>query len=135
MQEKTQVLHDLYQNYGNDLQLAPGNDLQTVTTLERSKQRVLRRLMTNPGDYIWHPTYGAGLPSFIGQTMASGIEKQIESLIVSQIFLEASVAQNPFPVILIQALQSGFFVQINYTESSTNLPVVLNFDVFSTAGS
>ncbi len=131
MQETPQLLYDIYQNFGEDLTLSSQDDLQTVYYAERSKQRVLRRLMTNPGDYIWHPEYGAGLPAFVGESLSSDRFDQIKSLITSQIYLEPSVARAPAPQILLQTIQGGLFVQINYTESATNQPIVLTLDVSS----
>lgn len=128
-QQTPQLLYDLDQNWGGDLSFSAVNDLQPVSQTERSKQRVLRRLMTNPGDYIWHTDYGAGLPKFVGENLSSDRFDEIRSLIRSQIFLEASVAQNPEPQILLQTIQGGLFVQINYIESSTLQPIVLTFQV------
>lgn len=128
-QEIPQLLYDIDQNYGNDLLYSSNDDLQTVSGLERSEQRVLRRLFTNPGDYIWHTDYGAGLPAFVGQSRSDTTVDEIKSLITSQIFLEPSVAKDPQPQILTQTIQGGLFVQINYTESATKLPIVLTFDL------
>jgi hypothetical protein len=46
---------------------------------------VLRRLLTNPGSYIWHLEYRAGLPQYLGQP---AVLSAINSLIISQMFLE-----------------------------------------------
>ena len=54
------------------------------------QQRVLRRLLTSPGDYIWQLDYGAGLARFIGQPVNP---LQIKAVIRSQIFKEAAVAR------------------------------------------
>lgn len=129
MQPFPQTINDLDQNFGSDLTLSAISDLQSVSGLVRSQQRVLRRLLTNPGDYIWHPDYGAGLPSFVGQYLSSSRFDEIKSLILSQIYLEDSVAKTPEPEILLQTIQSGLFVQINYTENASRQPVVLTFEV------
>ena len=124
-----QLLYDISQNFGEDLRLSSQNDLLPVSDLERSKQSVLRRLLTNPGDYIWHTDYGAGLPAFVGQALSGDRFDEIRSLITSQIFLEPSVSQIPEPQILLQTIQGGLFVQINYTESATKQPIVLTLDL------
>lgn len=128
-QQTPQILYDLDQNWGGDLSFSAVNDLQPVSASERSKQRVLRRLMTNPADYLWHTDYGTGLPQYVGQNLSNDRFDEIRSRIRSQIFLEASVSQNPEPEILLQTIQGGLFVQINYTESSTLQPIVLTFQV------
>jgi phage baseplate assembly protein W len=91
---------------------------------------VLRRLMTNPGDYIWQLGYGAGLGQFIGQpTNAS----QIQAVIRSQIFKEAAVARTPEPVISVQSDPTSgagtVYVQIRYVDAATGQTQVLSFSV------
>ena len=58
---------DISHQFSADLSLSPTGDLATITAPQLTQQRVLRRLLTNPGDYIWHPSYGAGLAAFVGQ--------------------------------------------------------------------
>lgn len=125
-----QIIYDIDHNFGQDITGLDGNnDLNTVSDLQRSQQRVLRRLMTNPGDYIWEPNYGAGLPSFVGLGLSQDRFDQIKSIITSQIFLEDSVAKDPAPQIFLQIIPSGLFVQINYTDNPTKQPIVLKFNV------
>jgi phage baseplate assembly protein W len=124
-----QQTYDLDNNFGQDLILAAGNDLANVSDVTKSQQRVLRRLLTSPGDYIWHPTYGAGLPAYVGKALTNDVYAAIQSTIISQIFLEASVAKTPTPVIKLQTIQHGLLVQINYTVNPSGQPVVLAFTV------
>jgi hypothetical protein len=63
-----------------DLALADGDDL--------SRQQIIRRLMTAINGYVFHLDYGAGLPQKIGSPAR---QREIESVIRSQIALEASV--------------------------------------------
>ena len=53
---------DFDQLWGDDLTLTATGQVALVDGTPKGEQRVLRRLLTNPGDYIWHPEYGAGLP-------------------------------------------------------------------------
>ena len=53
-----------------------------------TQQRVLRRLLTNPGDYIWQLGYGAGLGQFVGRP---GVPAAIAGVAGAQILLEAAV--------------------------------------------
>lgn len=124
-----QTLYDIYNNYGEDLVLSATNDLQVSSDMLRGEQRVLRRLLTNPVDYIWNPDYGAGLPSFVGQTLSLDTFDQVKSLITSQIFLEEAVSQNPPPQIFLQTIQAGLFCQIEYTDNPSKQAIVLTFDV------
>ena len=125
----SQVVYDAYQYYGNDIQYSATNDIQLASDIDRSQQRVLRRLFTNPGDYIWHPEYGAGLPLYIGQPLSPVNIDQLQTIITSQMYLEDSVAQTPAPVINIQTTQFGLFIQITYMVNPSQQSVVLSFPV------
>jgi hypothetical protein len=117
---------DLFHWWDQDLEAGPTGDLFTVEGTSLGQQRVLRRLLTSPGSYIWHPEYGAGLPAYIGSTADVS---SIEALIRAQMFLEASVAQDPAPVVTASEIPSGVFVQIQYVDADTGKQVSLSFDV------
>ena len=51
----TTTLADLNHYIGGDLSASNTGDLSSAPGLLRSQQRILRRLLTNPGDYIFHP--------------------------------------------------------------------------------
>lgn len=131
-------MSDLYHYFGSDLSLSPTGDLLPVDGSTQGSQRVLRRLLTNPaqkdasgnvtapGDYIFHPDYGAGLPRMVGD--AVNIAK-IKGVIRGQILLEASVARNPDPVITVSEIQGGVSVYIHYNDAQTGKPVALAFNV------
>lgn len=119
-------MSDVSHNFGNDLDLGANGDLQDVSGVTQSSQRILRRLLTNPGDYIWEPTYGAGLPKRVGSTYTV---PEITGLIQGQMFLEPSVVQTPPPDISITAISGGISVQIIYTNADTGATNVLNFSV------
>jgi hypothetical protein len=114
-----QQLDDLAHIWGNDLQVSPAGDFARVNGLERSKQRVMRRLLTNPGDYKQHPTYGAGLAAYVGQVL--NIAK-LTALVRGQMLLEASVVN------LVQ-IPNGIEVDISYTALPDRQPVLLSFTV------
>src|ERR1700730_9284821 len=91
------------------------------------QQGVLRRLLTNPGDYIWAPDYGAGLARFVG---APADAAQIQAVIRSQIFKEAVVAQQPAPVIDVQSDDAGMvYVHVRYADADSGATQVLSFSV------
>jgi phage baseplate assembly protein W len=118
---------DLSHLYGNDLSVGPGGDLATVDTTQLGQQRVLRRLLTNLGDYLWNPGYGAGLAQFVGQPANTA---QIRSVIRSQIFQESAVARSPEPVITVAVNATGSVtVQIQYADSNTGATQLLSFTV------
>lgn len=117
---------DLSHWWGNDLTTGSTGDLATIDGTIAGQQRVLRRLLTNPGDYIWHPEYGAGLPGYIGQNLDADA---ITAVIRSQLMLEKAVLATPAPVINVTPIAQGVYVQIVYVDGDTGQQVSLNFDV------
>lgn len=120
---------DLYHIFGNDLQLNLNGDLLTVDGDELSKQRILRRLLTAIKGYIWHATYGAGLPQYIGQNFSSALERRLKGNIKTQMFLEETVAQSPEPQITLNYNGNTINCVIIYTSKSTGKVFTLSFTV------
>lgn len=110
--------------WGSDLQLSPTGDLATVIQVDRSRQRVLRRLMTNQGDYLFEPTYGAGVPGFIG---ADENDAAITATIRGQMQLEDSVSQSPEPTVSVSQIANGVSAAINYIVAPEQVPASLSF--------
>lgn len=126
---------EIYQDYGNDLIITIGGDLETADSTLLSNQRIIRRLLTtpisvnNPPDYLDHPNYGAGLPQFVGQNETPEIINKITGLILSNMFLEETVSQDPPPTIVITGLPEQINCSITYTNILTNSQAVLTFVV------
>lgn len=113
--------------FGADLAPGATGDLATVRGTEWGRQRVLRRLLTNPGDYIWQPTYGAGLGRFVGQPVSAA---QIRAVVRGQIFKEAAVSRSPEPVIDVAVDPTGVAsVSISYADARTGEPQLLTFSI------
>jgi phage baseplate assembly protein W len=125
-------VNDIFHVWETDLTTSATGDLALVSGSTLGQQRVMRRLLTNPGDYIWHTDYGAGLASFVG-TPAN--ETQITATIRSQIFREAAVARTPEPVVDVQVSPAGalsaVYVNIRYTDSLSGETQMLTFSVSS----
>jgi hypothetical protein len=123
-------LADLWHYIGGDISTDNNGGVLTVGDTVRGQQRVLRRLLTNPGDYIFHPEYGAGLAQWIGRT--ADIAK-IKTLILGQMRLEPGVSQNPPPLVQVTQIGSGdgggFSVVIQYVDAPTGQPATLSFNV------
>jgi hypothetical protein len=119
-------MNDIWHYFGGDVLSSVTGDLQPVDTTIRGQQRVLRRLLTNPGDYIWHPTYGAGLGRFIGSTATAA---EIVAVIRQQMALEDAVAPDPAPVISVTPINGGLSVSIRYVDAQTKTQQTLAFDV------
>ena len=108
---------DISHVLGSDLVVGLTGDLATSDTDQWTQQRVLRRLLTNPGGYIWQPTYGAGLPTVIGSTMSV---QQTAAIIRAQLAQEAAVAAQPEPNIVVQGeLNNEVFATVSYQDAQT----------------
>lgn len=113
--------------FGEDLQVSASGGLAVIDGLDLETQRLIRRLMTAPVGYIWHPEFGAGLPQQVGSVPH---EMVIRSIIASQIYLEAGVAKQPAPQITIaQSGVDSWTVKIVYVESISGKQNVLSFDI------
>ena len=118
---------DLWHQFGSDLAVGATGDLASVTGALEGQQRVLRRLLTNPGDYIWQPGYGAGLGQFVGSPATA---TQIRAVVRSQIFKEAAVARTPEPIVEVTANPAGtVYVYIRYADAASGTTQILSFSV------
>lgn len=116
---------DVWHEFGSDLTVGPSGDIATSGGSNLSQQRILRRLLTNPGDYIWQLDYGAGLARFVGQPAAA---QRIQGVIRAQLFGEPSVARSPEPAIDISADGAGVVaVQIRYSDATSSTTQLLSF--------
>lgn len=121
-------ISDLFHYLGADLSTSAQLDLMTVTGITMGAQRILRRLGTNPGDYPWDNTYGAGLPQKLGSPLDL---PGLTALVTSQTLLEQSVAQAPPPVATITQAPDmvSIIVNVEYTDNPSGVRTVLNFNV------
>ncbi len=121
---------DTWHEWGSDLSVGPKGDLAIADGQTSGQQRILRRLLTNPGDYIWHLDYGGGLGAFVGQSTATS---QIASVARTQMFLEQAVERTPEPQIIVDTLGvaggGSIFVQIQYTDVEKGDAQVLQFSL------
>lgn len=108
---------DLHHAWAGDLSVGPTGDFVDVSGPALGTERVLRRLLTNPGDYIWQPGYGAGLARFVGEPAEPAA---IQAVIRLQMLREPAVAQVPEPVIDVQSDPGGTLsVQVRYADTDT----------------
>ena len=114
---------DIAHVVGVDLQIGPTGDLATIDGDGWTQQRILRRLLTNQGAYIWQLTYGGGLPGMVGATVSA---QQVAAVIRQQIGLESAVASNPEPQVVVQSDQIGnVFATVAYQDAQTGSPQIL----------
>jgi hypothetical protein len=120
-------MSDLQHQFGSDLAVGPTGDVATVSGAALGQQRVLRRLLTNCGDYIWQLGYGAGLAQFVGQ---SADATRIGAVVRSQIFKEAAVARSPEPLIDVSSDGAGTVsLQVSYADAESSTTQVLGFSL------
>ena len=118
---------DINHLFGQDVATSATGDLSTVDGTTLGEQRVARRLLTNPGDYPAHPTYGAGLRQLIGGDLNV---RTIKGRVLAQIFQEAVVARNPAPVINVtQTGSNSAAISISYVDAVSGQQASLSFDL------
>lgn len=118
---------DLALLFGGDLSVGPTGDIALADTMLLTEQRVLRRLLTNTGDYIWQLTYGAGLGKFVG---VPGAPAAIAGVARAQMFQEASVANSPAPVIgAVAGVDGTVTLTIRYADAASGQTNLLSFPV------
>lgn len=122
----TPALDDVGHEWGSDLRVSPTGDLLSVSGPTRSRERVLRRLMTNLREYVWQPEYGASIPKRIGEALDLA---EVKAAVSGQMQLEASVARDPPPVVTVREITGGVHVAVQYVALPDKQPVSLSFDL------
>ena len=108
---------DLHHIWAGDLAPSPTGDILLAAGPPLGTQRVLRRLLTDPGAYLWHPGYGAGLGRFVGEPADP---RAIAALIRAQMGREPAVAPAPEPVVTVRGDPGGTLaVQVRYADAET----------------
>lgn len=114
-------MNDAFHMMGGDLEVSATGDLRVASGTEAGQQRVLRRLLTNPGDYIWHLEYGAGVPRLVGDTATAA---QVSAAIRGQMLLERGVSQSPEPVVDIEEISGGLTCGVRYNDAAGGTQVI-----------
>jgi hypothetical protein len=116
-------MRDLFHEWGSDLAVGSGGDLALASGSDVISQRLRRRLLTNPGDYLWNLDYGGGLAQFVG---TPAISAEIEAVVRMQIGLETAIPATPAPQVnaSVVDLANGYVVaNITYSDASSGSPV------------
>jgi hypothetical protein len=118
---------DLALTFGGDLSIDATGDLAVSTGTQLSQDRIYRRLLTNPGNYIWWLKYGGGLANFLGRPAAP---LRIAAIARAQMALESSVAPTPPPSITARSRKdSSVVLTIKYADASTGAQQLLTVPV------
>lgn len=120
-------MSDVAHYFGGDLILGPTGDLLTLDAPDLTRQRILRRLLTAPGAYIWQPGYGAGIGAMIGQPTDA---RRIQAVMGGQVLQEEAVARSPIPTVAVTADQLGTVTAtISYGDAETGAAQTLTLPV------
>lgn len=114
---------DLAHDFGGDLSIGAAGDLSAVTDAIEVQQRLVRRLATNAGGYIWQLTYGAGLPAMVGDPASLS---RIQGIVTEQMALEAGVDQTqPITVTGTTDNLGTLSITIGYVDAASGQGMVL----------
>ena len=122
---------DLSHEWGGDLAVNSTGDIALARGPDVTRQRISRRLLTNPGDYLWNLGFGGGLATFVGLTTSPS---DIEAVTRNQLEQETAVAATPAPTVGVQMIDSanGYVAaSITYTEASNGKTIKFNLNVNS----
>lgn len=117
---------DLHHEFGSDLILSATGDILLSEGPTETRQRVLRRLLSNSGDVLWDLGYGAGLPAEIGATTQAA---QIEATVRRQLLVEEGIAQQPPPTVRTTPIFGGVIVHVAYRDRATGQQTTVGFTV------
>lgn len=119
---------DEFHWWGDDIQFSASGDDLLASDVTELNQSIIRELLTSPGDYIWHPTYGAGLGRFVGKALSTEQFAEVKALIRNVVLSKADIQKQPDPDISFQADATGLLsVQIIYVYAPTGQAQTLTF--------
>lgn len=119
-------MQDLAHYFGNDISVSATGDLLGIDGSVKTQQRLLRRLLTNPGDLLFHPDYGAGLGKWVGKTLDVAA---VTALVRGQVLMESAVQQQPEPVVAVTEIANGLACSVKYVDALSGQTQVLSFEV------
>ena len=104
---------DLYVDWNSDFLLTSSGDIQSATGWDEVRQRIVRHLITNAGellpsgritapDYIFHPLWGLGLGSKIGENPTNDWRQELISKINAAVLADVAVDQGQMPTVIFQ---------------------------------
>jgi len=117
---------DIDHYFSGDIGISIEGDISLANELTTSQQRIIRRVLTNPGDYPSDPTYGAGAGKYVG--VATMLLGSLKSLIAGQVLREPSVSPVPTPTVLLKSDSTVLHITIKYVDTLSQSTQTLIFD-------
>ena len=116
---------DIDHYYGGDVSFANG-DLVTSDVDIETQQKIIRALLTNDGDYLWH-SYGVGVGACVGDT--SNKLSQLKGVCIAQVQSVEGVASSPIPSVTFQMTGNVLTTVITYTDATTGTIKSFSFNI------
>lgn len=96
---------------GADLVTTPAGDFAIVEGDEALRQALIRRVITNPGEYAVLPGYGAGARSYVKERNTRAIRDELVERIRAQAILEPRVER--VAEVSVETTEDGEGLKIN----------------------
>lgn len=104
---------DISLDWNGDLPITPSGSIQMAVGWTRVRQRIIRRIISNPArilpdgtftaaDDVFAPTFGAGLGSLVDQTFNQDFEAELERRIAQGVLEDVDVDSTVPPSIIFQ---------------------------------
>lgn len=130
----------LYLDQGEDFALSSSGGLKLADGWEEIRQRILRRLHTNPqsvlddrslvaADYYFHPDYGAGLPRKVGAKMSKEFLFELHRIIMEGTVIDQGIDVTIPPTVKVLRKQLGILHILIQVHLSNNTRKSLAFEL------
>lgn len=108
---------------GGDFKLNQNGGLLLANGWNQIRQRILRRLFTNPkmvlsgnvpvsADYIYHQDYGCGLKRKMGEPFNEDTRRQLESIIVNAVLDDEGVNTSRPPLVNVTQKDDRVYITV-----------------------
>jgi hypothetical protein len=112
---------DLYLEWGQDFVLSDAGTLQVALNWDQVRERIIRRILTNPGqvlpagnftppDYIFDPNYGIGGGALVSQNPTKAFIHSLTSKITRGVLSDAAVDPGYQPQVVIQQPEPNIMI-------------------------
>jgi hypothetical protein len=131
---------DFALDYNADLTLTPSGSIQMATGWTQVRQRIVRRIITNPArelpdgtfqvaDDIFAPTFGVGLGSLVDQAFDQDFQAELERKIAQGVLQDEDVNSTIPPSIIFQRPNPSTLVIVIGVTLLTGQPGTISIQV------